>query len=93
MLDAPVDNASLETVFKATPCTDEEWEQLPKTELTSEQEWAPSCLDFSIDDIDKWAEAVQALKKDRRRDMHKPAFDEMGCSFAVAWVIWEQDST
>ena len=52
--------------MKMRPHTDDEWEQSPKTELTSEQEWAPSCLDCGVEDIDKWAEAIQMLKKDRR---------------------------
>ena len=64
--------------MKMRPHTDDEWEQLPKTELTSEQECVPSCLDCSVEDIDKWAEAIQMLKKARQWDMNKSAFDEMG---------------
>ena len=42
--------------MKMRPCTDEEWERLPKSELTSENEWKPACLDGGIEDMDKWGE-------------------------------------
>ena len=60
------------------PCTCEEWERLPKTELTSETEWKPSCLDGGISDVEKWAETLQILQDDERWDMKNHPFDDMG---------------
>ena len=53
---------------KMRPHADEEWERLPKTELTSENEWKPACLDGGIEDMDKWAETLKILENDERWD-------------------------
>ena len=55
-------------------CDDEEWEQLPKTKLTSEQEWKPTCLDGGIEDIEQWAESFKTIKQDEQWDVEKSPF-------------------
>ena len=76
--------------MKMRPCADEEWERLPKTELTSENEWKPSCLDGGIDDMDQWAESLKILENDERWDMKDhPSLigEEQGSFLASAQVI------
>ena len=64
--------------MKMRPHADEAWERTPKTELTSENEWKPACLDGGIEDMDKWAETLKILQNDERWDMKDHPFDEMG---------------
>ena len=36
------------------PYTDEEWETLPYAVLTSDVDWDPTILDYSLDDNEEW---------------------------------------
>lgn len=40
------------------PYTDEEWDQLPHIILTSDLDWNPTALDHTIDDDNRWYDAM-----------------------------------
>ena len=56
------------------PCTDEEWERLPKVMLTADVDWDPKVLDDEMEDDDEWFNAMDDLP-DLTPD---PLFDEFG---------------
>ena len=43
------------------PFTDLEWATLPHVFLTSEDEWTPSCMDYSHEDNEMWFDALDDL--------------------------------
>lgn len=57
------------------PFTDEEWEELPHTFLTSDEDWVPSRRDHDPEeDEDDWVDAVQHLAE----NPHAELFDQEG---------------
>ena len=56
------------------PCTNEEWETLPRTILTSDVDWDPTVLDFLAESNEEWFDA----QTDTTEGPASQLFDEFG---------------